>query len=96
MSLMTLQPGNTVQFTWVASVAPNAAPIFAVRDKDNTVIHSATAATSNTTDFYALFTIPDGDAWYSGEWTALKTISGSAYQFINRFGLRALETIAEN
>jgi len=96
MSLLTLQPGNTVQFTWVASIAPNAAPIFAVRDKDNTVIHSAMAATSNATDFYALYTIPGGDDWYSGEWTALKTIGASAYQFINRFGFRALETIAEN
>lgn len=95
MSLITLQPGNTVQFTWVSSIAPDAAPRFNVRDKGNTVVHSATAAQSNTFDFYALYTIPDGDAWYSAEWLAQKTIGGSAYNFINRLGFRVLETIAE-
>jgi len=96
MTLMTFEPGNTIQFTFVSSVAPNAAPNFAVRDKANTVIHSGTSATSDTTHFYALYTIPDGNEWYSGEWLAQKTVSGSVYDFIRRFGFRALETIAEN
>ena len=96
MNLQEFENDSTVQFTWVSSVAPNAAPLFSVKDgRTELFVHSATALTSNSTNFYALFTMPGSDGYFTGEWTAAKTVSGSAYNFVRRFGFKARQTIPE-
>lgn len=79
------EPGNTIQFTLTSSVAPDSAPIFKVLGSGNTVLSSITSITSNTTNYYALYTMPTTEGAYVGEWFALKTVASSAYQFVKRF-----------
>lgn len=79
------EAGATHQFTWVASVAPDAAPRFSVQDATGTVVASFTAVQSSATDYYALFTNPTSPlGYYLAEWLAQKTINGSAYNFVTR------------
>ena len=79
------ETGHTVQMTWVSSVPPDAAPSFAVTEPwSQTLIASVTAIESDTTHYTALFTMPTSEGHYIGEWKALKTVSGSAYQFVKR------------
>lgn len=95
MTIPPFETGHTVQFTWVSSVAPDAPPTFAVRrESDMTYIASFTSISSSSTAFYALFTIPNSPerAYYTGEWTALKTVQGSAYDFISRFAFLGQRT----
>lgn len=87
------EKNNTVQFTWVSSVAPNSAPILKITDGlTDTVIASVTAIQSSTTAYYALYTMPNSDGHFSGEWFAQKTVSGSAYDFVRRFGFKVATT----
>jgi hypothetical protein len=96
VNLQEFENGSTVQFTWTSSVAPNSAPVFAVRDgRTDTFIHSAAAVQSSSTAYYALFTMPGSDGYFTGEFTAQKTFSGSAYDFVRRFGFKARQTIPE-
>ena len=93
MTLPIFEQGNTLQFTWVSSVAPDAAPTFKVKDgRTSTIITSVTALQSDATHYYALYTMPTSDGFYSAEWFAQKTVLGSAYNFIKRFGFRVDET----
>jgi hypothetical protein len=79
------EAGNTLQFTWVGSVAPDAAPRFSVTDPTGTVTASFTAVQSATTAYYALFTNPTSPlGYFLAEWKAVKTVNGSAYNFITR------------
>lgn len=92
MAIDQFEAGDTVQFTFVASVAPDAAPTYKVTGVADTVIASITAVQSSTTAFYALFTMPTSVGIYVGEWLAKKTFSGSAYDFITRFLFKVDQT----
>lgn len=95
MSQPRLERGNTVQFTWTSSVAPDSAPIFKVTDgRSSTVVASLTSIQSDSTNYYALYTLPDIDGvHYTGEWFAIATFQGSARQFIKRFRFKVAETV---
>jgi len=92
MGLDQFERGDTVQFTFTTSVAPDAAPTFMVTGLADTVIASITALASSTTAYYALFTTPTSLGIYKGEWLAKKTVSGSAYDFRRAFLFRVEET----
>jgi len=80
------EPGNTVQFTFVSSVAPDAAPSFAIYATHSMdMITSFTATTSGATEYFAVYTMPNTEGLYAGEWIAQKTISSSAMNFKKRF-----------
>jgi len=86
------EPGDTIQFTFVSSVAPDSAPIFKVTGIADTVIASLTSVQSTTTAFYAMYTIPTSEGFYIGEWVAQKTVNSSAYNFVKKFVFRAETT----
>lgn len=89
----TLEAGNTFQFTWVSSVAPDASPRFSVTDQSGTIVCSVSAIQSDSTAYYALYTTAsNSDGRYLGEWLAQKTVSGSAYNLVNRFGFVVRKT----
>ena len=79
------EPLNTKQFTWVSSVAPDAEPILKITGVGGTVIASLTSTQSDTTHYYSLYTLPNTEGVYLGEWYAEKTISTSARPFIKKF-----------
>lgn len=80
------EPGNTIQFTFTSSIAPDNAPSFSVYTTTSmTLVISQTAITSGATGYYSLYTIPSTDGLYVGEWVAQKTISSSAWNFKKRF-----------
>lgn len=97
MSLERFETLDTVQFTWTSSVAPDAAPTFKVARADPAsgmiVIASITAIQSSVTQFYALFTMPGSEGDYRGEWFAQKTVSGSVYNLVKRFGFVVRESM---
>lgn len=83
MSLPVFEPGDTKLFTWVASLAPNAAPRLVVYGVDNsTVIASITSQQSDTTHYWTLFTMPTSEGHYRARWHAQKTSISSAYDII--------------
>lgn len=87
------EAGDTLQFTFVSSVAPDAEPLFAVIGSGNTLVASVTALSSSSTAFYALFTMPSSaDGVYMGEWSAQKSVGGTAYPFRRRFLFNVLRT----
>jgi hypothetical protein len=90
-----LEAGNTVQFTFVSSIAPDAAPIFKAINDGDTVVNCQTSIQSNATAFYALYTTPGSDQWMIGEWWAQKTVSGSARNFVKKFPFKVERTIVE-
>jgi hypothetical protein len=80
------EAGDTVQFTFTSSVAPDAAPSFAIIGSGDALVSSATALTSGSTAYYSLYTMPSSaDGVYMAEWSAQKTVSGTAYPFRRRF-----------
>ncbi len=86
------EAGDSRQFTWVSSVAPDAAPILKVTGLAGTIINSITAQQSDTTHFFALFTMPTSEGVYMGEWYAEKTVVSSAYPFVSRFLFNVAQT----
>ena len=93
MGREAFEKGNTVQFTFVSSVAPDSAPTFSVTGPGSAgVVTSGTAITSDSTHYYALFTMPGTGGVYLGEWAAKKTLAGSAYWFRKRFLFNVVET----
>lgn len=73
---------TTIMFTFVSSVAPDAAPGFIVTEAmSDTVVASFTAATSDTTHYYALFTMPGSELNYLARWLAVATFNSSARNF---------------
>lgn len=87
------EAGDTVQFTFTSSVAPDAAPVFSVVGPGDVVVSSVTALASGTTAFYSLFTMPSSaDGVYMGEWSAQKTVGGDAFPFRRRFLFNVLRT----
>lgn len=88
--------GDTVQLTFVSSVAPDAAPTLSIADAAGTVVQSGASVSSDSTHYYGLFTIPDsGRQYFVATWTALKTFNSSAYQFQKRMGFLGVETLVE-
>lgn len=85
-------PGNTVQFTWVSSVAPDAEPTLVITGLNDTVIASLTSIQSDSTHYYALYTIPTSIGVYMGEWQANKTVVSSVYPFNKSFLFRSNPT----
>jgi hypothetical protein len=89
----TYLPGHTVIFTWTASIAPDAPPLFSVFDPSSTVVASVTATQSDATNYYVLFTMPgSGHSHYVAEFHAVKSFSGSAYAVISRDAFRVRDT----
>lgn len=87
------ESGDTQLFTWVSSVAPDAAPGFAVYGPGDTLVASATAQQSGSTQFYAPFTMPlSADGVYLGEWRATKTAAGQAYPVRSRILFNVVTT----
>jgi len=95
MALNGFEQGNTVEFTFVSSVAPDSAPVFGVvQHETGTIVASITSQQSDTTHYYALFTMPGSIGYYRGEWNAVRTFNSSAYQFKKRFGFKVHLTSA--
>jgi hypothetical protein len=78
------ESGDTQQFVWTASVAPDAAPRLSIVNSAGTVLHSATSVQSGAISYYSMFVMPREHGWYLYEWEAFKTIAGSAYPFVDR------------
>ena len=93
MSFETFQVRDTVQFTIQTSAAPDAAPILKVVGIAGSVIASITAIQSDTTHYYAMFSIPNSEGYYAAEWFAQKTISGSVYNFAKAFKFKATDEV---
>lgn len=93
MPIDVFERGDTVQFTWVSSVSPDAAPTFKVTGPAETIVSSITSISSDTTHYYALYTMPGSDGYYIGEWFANKTVQGSAYNFVKKFLFQIRNTI---
>ena len=92
----TFETLTTVQFTFTSSVAPDSAPVLKVSGvQSGTVMASLSAVSSDTTNYYALFTAPSSEGVYMGEWFAQKTFSGSAFNFIKRFLFNVKKTKQE-
>lgn len=87
-----LDPDTTYKFTWQSTVAPDAAPVFSVRNPLDSMVSSFTAQQSADTSFYALFTTPNTNFGpYLATWRALKTVNGSAYAFRKSLRFTVLE-----
>lgn len=81
------EAGDTVQFTFTSSVAPDAAPRISIWGPNDlsTLVSSVTATQSSTTEFYAMITMPmSADGVYQAEWYAAKTVLGEVYPFYKR------------
>ena len=87
------ETGNTVQFTFTSSVAPDSSPYFIVTGPGSaSVVASISATQSDSTHYYALFTMPTTLGVYMGEWHAIKTVVGSTYDFRKRFLFNVVKT----
>lgn len=86
------ESGDTIQFTWTASLAPDAAPVFSVKDRENSVVQSGTSLQSGPFHYYSMFTMPGSMGWYLYEWRAVKTIAGTVYPFVYRGVFRVEQT----
>ena len=79
------EPLNTLQFTWVSSVAPDSEPLLKVTGVDGTTVTTLSSVQSDSTHYYALYTLPNTEGICLAEWYAEKTISTSARPFIKSF-----------
>lgn len=85
--------GDTVQFTFVSSVAPAAAPSLGLYYTNSmTLVGSFTSTASDTTHYYGLFTMPTSLGYYLGEWIAQATFAGSLRTFTKRFAFLVAQT----
>lgn len=85
MSREVYEAGDSLQFTFVSSVAPDGAPSFAIYGPNDTLVSSQTAVNSSSTAYYAMATMPNSLGTHVGEWKATKTVDGTAYPFVKRF-----------
>lgn len=95
MANLIFESGDTPMFTFQSSVAPNSNPNFAVYDVAGALVSSFESVQSDSTNYYALFTMPGSADWYVGEWNAFKTFQGSARAFKTRFPFMVQKTVAE-
>ena len=89
----TYEPSDTRQFTFVSSISPDSAPIFKVAGITGTVINCITSIQSDSTHYYAMYTMPTSKGYYVGEWFAQRTVNSSAYSFVKKFVFGVTETI---
>ncbi len=91
-NIPSFEPGDTPQFTWVSSLAPDAAPTLKIYGTAGTVVASIAGISSTTTSYYAMYTMPTSAGLYEAQWFALRTIGTSAYQFVKTmvFEVRSL------
>ena len=90
------EAGDTLQFTWVSSVSPDAAPYFAIFGSGDALVSSQTALTSGALAYYAVFTMPaSSDGVYLWEWGATKTLAGTPYPFRKRNVFNVVRTKRE-
>lgn len=94
MATNVFEPGNTIQFTWVSSTAPDSAPIVKITGINNTIINSLTSISSDSTHYYAMYTLPSSEGFYISEWNAVKTVQSSAYNFVKKMVFRIEPTKA--
>jgi len=81
-----IEAGDTVQFTFVTSVAPDTTPLLSVYGSGDTLVASIVSVQSASTAYYSMFTAPSSaDGVYLAEWYATKNVSGTAYPFRKRF-----------
>jgi len=78
---------TTVQFTWVASAAPNSLYL-AILTASETLVNSVAGVQSGGGNWYAFVTIPDSFGKYpcylKAVWTAtMSTHAGNASPFVN-------------
>lgn len=82
------EPGDTKQFTFQSSVAPDAAPsvaLYATNGSSETLVASMTSAQSDTMHYYGMWTTPaNSDGIFIVEWKAQSTVGGTAYPFVKR------------
>lgn len=89
----TFEAGDTVQFTFTSSVAPDSAPRLAIYGSGDTLVSSLTAASSSATAYFAMITMPaSADGQYKGEWFAQKTVASIQYPFNKRFLFNVMST----
>ena len=94
MARERFEQGDTVQFTWQSSVAPDAAPSFAVITASETVINSQTSVQSGSLQYFAMVTMSmDNTGPYVAEWRAAKTVNAIAYPFVKRFVFKVEGTL---
>lgn len=86
------EPTNTLQFTWVSSVSPDAEPILKITGVDGSTVTSLTSVQSDSTHYYALYTLPNTEGICLAEWYAEKTVSSSVRPFIKRFVFNIVDT----
>jgi hypothetical protein len=60
--------GHSEKFTLVTSLALDEAPLFFVKDEDDTLIYSSTGAQSDTSHYYEFYTMPNSIGDYSYHW----------------------------
>ena len=92
---LEFETGQTVQFTWQSSVAPDAAPTLVIKDGPASAIASISAIQSDSTHYWAPFTMPGTpEQHYVAEWTALKTLTSpaSTFDFVKREGFKVVRT----
>lgn len=88
------ESGDTVQFTFVSSVAPDANPRLAITNNSGTLISSMTSQSSDSCSFFAMVTMPaSSDGIYRGEWYAAKTTAGDTFPFYKRFLFNVATTL---
>ena len=91
------ESGDTVQFTFVSSVAPDANPRLAITNNSGTLVSSATAQSSDSCSFFAMMTMPgSADGVYRGEWYAQKTTAGDTFPFYKRFLFNVATTLTRD
>lgn len=78
------EAGDTIQFTWVSSIAPDAAPIVKITNVANAVTSYTSVQSGDPGYYYALVTMPNTAGVYMIEWAALKTVTTSTYPFVKR------------
>lgn len=78
------EAGDTVQFTWVSSIAPDSVPIVKITDIANAVTSLTSVESGASGYYYALYTMPNTAGVYMVEWYAQKTIVSSVYPFRKR------------
>lgn len=76
-----VEPYNTIMLTFVSSIAPDSNPIVTITTPSSSV-SSITAASSDSTNYYALYTNTGEQGVHAAKWTAQKTTAGSTYNFI--------------
>lgn len=86
------EAGSTAQFDPTQSF--DAAPTFAVFDATGAAILSVTANSSGGGLFYAVVGVPETEGAYLGQFTGVKTFSGSSYPIVERFAFNVSKTRA--